>query len=137
MHCKMTSYFKNTIWETIVQPQVCDNRGWRSDWTPFRGHGCLCRPLDPQARQVATRRRRGTVGTLKIWRPSLQSQQFPTDSDDIFHSYEGPLRLAQERALRRHGTKVQLQAKTWFPSNEMQKSPNLTNEPLCPGPVQE
>ena len=24
-----------------------------------------------------------------------------------------------------------LQAKTWFPSNEMQESPNLTNEPLC------
>ena len=24
-----------------------------------------------------------------------------------------------------------VQAKTWFPSNEMQKSPNLTNEPLC------
>ena len=23
-----------------------------------------------------------------------------------------------------------VQAKTWFPSNEMQKSPNLTNEPL-------
>ena len=26
-----------------------------------------------------------------------------------------------------------LQAKTWFPSNEMQESPNLTNEPLCFG----
>lgn len=24
-----------------------------------------------------------------------------------------------------------VQARTWFPSNEMQKSPNLTNEPLC------
>ena len=24
-----------------------------------------------------------------------------------------------------------MHAKTWFPSNEMQKSPNLTNEPLC------
>ena len=24
-----------------------------------------------------------------------------------------------------------VQAKTWFPSNEMHESPNLTNEPLC------
>ena len=24
-----------------------------------------------------------------------------------------------------------MHAKTWFPSNEMHESPNLTNEPLC------
>ena len=27
----------------------------------------------------------------------------------------------------------QVQAKMWFPSNEMQKSPNPSNEPLCRG----
>ena len=28
-----------------------------------------------------------------------------------------------------------MHAKTWFPSNEMHESPNLTNEPLHSGPT--
>ena len=30
-----------------------------------------------------------------------------------------------------------VQANTWFPSNKMQKSPNLTYEPLCDGGYRE